>query len=144
MGIAGFACAGTPNSKRVDPNRLGDVLQLDLAEIADCEIEPAFDLAIGVLGKADRARLANTLQPRGDVDAVAHQVAVSLLDHIAEMNADAKEDALLRHFGIALDHRALHFDREPHRIDDAAELDDAAVTGALDDAAMMHGDERID
>jgi hypothetical protein len=102
-------------------------------------------LAIGVLGQADRARLANTLQPRGEVDAVAHQVAVALLDHIAEMNANAKEDApVLRHFGIALDHRALHFDREAHRIDDAAELDDAAVAGALDDAAMIHGDEGVD
>jgi hypothetical protein len=43
-----------------------------------------------------------------------------------------------------LDHRALHFDREAHRIDDAAELDDAAIAGALHDAAMMHGDERVD
>jgi hypothetical protein len=39
---------------------------------------------------------------------------------------------------------ALHFDREAHGIDDAAELDDAAVAGAFDDAAMMHGDERVD
>ena len=61
------------------------------------------------------------------------------------MNANAKEDAPVhRHFGIALDHRALHFDREAHGIDDAAELDDAAVAGALDDAAMMHGNERVD
>ena len=33
---------------------------------------------------------------------------------------------------------------QAHRIDDAAELDDAAVAGALDDAAMMHGDEGVD
>src|SRR5580700_9184514 len=31
-----------------------------------------------------------------------------------------------------------------HGIDDAAKLDDAAVTRALDDPAMMHGDGRID
>ena len=112
---------------------------------ADGEIEPAFDLAIGVLGKADRARLANALQPRGDVDAVAHQVAVALLDHVAQMNADAEFDAALgRHAGVALDHAVLHFDREAHRVDDAAELDDAAVAGALDDAATMHGDCGID
>src|SRR6202035_2673241 len=81
----------------------------------------------------------------GDVDAITHQIAVALLDHIAEMNADAKEDApVLRHFDIAFDHRALHFNREAHRINDAAELDDAAVAGALDDAAMMNGNERVD
>ena len=34
----------------------------------------------------------------------------------------------------------LHFECAAHRVDDAAELDDAAVAGALDDAAMMHGD----
>ena len=41
---------------------------------------------------------------------------------------------------VALDHGVLHFECAAHRVDDAAELDDAAVAGALDDAAMMHGD----
>ena len=57
------------------------------------------------------------------------------------MNADAKFDALVeRDPCIALDHGVLHFECAAHRIDYAAELDDAAVAGALDDAAMMHGD----
>ena len=102
-------------------------------------------LTIGVLGQTDRAGLGDALQPRGDIDAVAHQIAVALLDDVAEMNADAKFDALVRrHAGVALDHGVLHFDRAAHRVDDAAELDDAAVAGALDDAAMMHGDRGID
>ena len=33
---------------------------------------------------------------------------------------------------------------QTHRVHDAAELDDAAVAGALDDAAMVHGDCGID
>ena len=45
---------------------------------------------------------------------------------------------------VALDHGVLHFERASHRVDDAAKLDDAAVSGPLDDAAMMHGDCRID
>ena len=45
---------------------------------------------------------------------------------------------------VALDHAVLHFDRAAHRVDHAAELDDAAVAGALDDAAVMHGDGGID
>ena len=57
------------------------------------------------------------------------------------MNADAKFDALVgRDARVALDHGVLHFERAAHRVDDAAELDDAAIAGALDDAAMMHGD----
>ena len=46
--------------------------------------------------------------------------------------------------GVALDHGVLHFDCAAHRVDDAAELDDAAVAGALDDAAMVHGDRGVD
>ena len=60
-----------------------------------CEIEPTFDLTIGVLGQTDRPGLGDPLEPRGDVDAVAHQIAVALLDDVAKMNADAELDALL-------------------------------------------------
>jgi hypothetical protein len=61
------------------------------------------------------------------------------------MNANAKLDALLgQHVGVALDHRGLDFDRAAHRVDHAAELDNAAVPGALDDAAVVHGDDRVD
>ena len=95
------------------------------AEIGDREIEPPLHLPIGVLGQTDRARLGDALQSRGDVDAVAHQVAVALLDDVAEVNADAKLDApVRRHAGVALDHAVLHFDRAAHGVDHAAELDD--------------------
>ena len=93
----------------------------------DLEIEPPLDLTIGVLGKTDRAGLGDAFEPRGDIDAVAHQIAVALLDHVAEMNADAELDApIRRHAGVALDHAALHFDRAAHGVDHAAELDDAS------------------
>ena len=54
------------------------------------------------------------------------------------MNADAKLDPLLgRQAGVALGHAVLHFDCAAHGVDNASELDDAAVAGALDDAAVM-------
>ena len=116
-----------------------------MAEIADHEIEPRAHLPVGVLGKTDRAGLGDAFQPRGDIDAVAHEIAVALLDDVAQMHADAEFDAAIRrHARVALDHRVLNFDRAPHRIDDAAELDERAVAGALDDAPVMHGDGRID
>ena len=37
-----------------------------------------------------------------------------------------------------------HLDRAAHRVDHAAKLDEAAVAGALDDAAVMRGDGGID
>ena len=144
-GRRGLRLGGLADLERIDPDRLGDVLELGRAEIGDREIEPPLHLTIGVLGETDRAGLGDALQSRGDIDAVAHQIAVGLLDDVAEMDADAKLDAALRrHAGIALDHAVLHLDRAAHRVDHAAELDDAAVAGALDDAAVMRGDGGID
>ena len=115
------------------------------AKIADREIEPTLNLTIGVLGQTDRARLGDPLQPRGDIDAVAHQVAIGFLDYVAEMDADAKFDAFVRRDpSVAVDHRSLEFNGAVHRVDDTPELDNCAVAGALDDAPMMHCDSRLD
>jgi hypothetical protein len=45
---------------------------------------------------------------------------------------------------LPLDEAALHLDRATDCVDDAPELDDRAVARALDDAAVMGGDRRID
>ena len=140
--VAGFARAGV---QRIDPDRFGDVLEIFRAEVGHGQIEPPFHLTIGVLGKTDRAGRGDAFEARGDVDAVAHQVAVALLDHVAEMDADTKFDALFRRdLGVALDHRSLEFNGAVHCVHDAAEFDDAAVARALDDAAVMHCDGRVD
>src|ERR1700722_7346983 len=124
--------------QRVDPHWLGDVLELGQAKVAHLQIESAFDLAVGVLGKTDRAGLGDAFKPRSDVDAVAHEVAVALLDDIAAMKANPELDALLgRHAGVALDHCGLDFARAAPGPDDAAELDDRAVAGALDNASAV-------
>ena len=97
------------------------------------------------MGERDFGRGDDPFQSCSDIDAVAHQIAVGLLDHIAQMNADAELDAALRgQAGIAFDHAVLHFDRAAHGVDHAAELDDEPVTGALDDATVMHGDGGVD
>ena len=45
---------------------------------------------------------------------------------------------------FALDHGGLDFDSAAHGVDHAAELDDRAVAGALDDAAVMNRDRGVD
>jgi hypothetical protein len=45
---------------------------------------------------------------------------------------------------VALDHRPLDFNGAVHRVDDAAELDNCAIAGVLDDAPMVDRDGRID
>ena len=120
-----FRLGGDANLQRIDPDRSFDVLELRRAEIGDRHIEPAAHLPIGVLGQADRAGLGDALQARGDVDAVAHQVAVGLLDDVAEMNADAKLNALSGGTpALRSTMRVLHLDGAAHRVDDAAKLDE--------------------
>lgn len=107
-------------------------------------MDPRLDLPVGILSQAYSTRPAKAFQPRRNVHPIPHQIAVGLLDHVAEMYANAKCDALVgRDFGVALDHRSLDFNGTVHRVDDAAELDYGAVAGALDDPTMMHGDSRI-
>ena len=49
----------------------------------------------------------------------------------------------MRLSGATLDHGVLHFECAAHRVDDAAKLDDAAIAGALNDAAVVHGDRGV-
>jgi hypothetical protein len=85
------------------------------------------------------------LKARGNVDAIAHQVAVGFFDDVADVNPDPKFDpSILSHARIALDQAALDLDRATNRIDDAPELDNAPVTGALDDAAVVGRDGGVD
>ena len=61
------------------------------------------------------------------------------------MDADAELDAPLgRKAGVALDHTVLHLDGAAHGVDHAAKFDKRAIAGPLHDAAVMHGDGRID
>ena len=136
---------GNADLQRINPDRIGDVLEAHRAAIVDGEVEPGLDLPVCLLGETDAAGLAYAFKARGDIDAVAHQVAVALLDDVAQMDADAELDAAFgRQAGIALDHAILHLDGAAHGVDHAAELDEAPVAGALDHATMMHGDRGID
>ena len=88
---------------------------------------------------------ANPLEPGRDIHPVAHEIAVALLHHVAEMDADAELDpSVLGDACVAFDRSFLHFDRAAHGVDHASELDDAAVAGALDDAPAMQSDGGID
>jgi hypothetical protein len=116
---------GQPDLQRIDPNRLDDVLECRLAEIVDREIKPRAHLTVSVLGKTNGAGQRDSLQASGDIDAVAHKVAVAFLDDVAEVNADPELDAPVRwHACVPLDHRVLDFHGAAHGVDDAAELDE--------------------
>ena len=61
------------------------------------------------------------------------------------MNADPELDAaLLRQAGVAFGHAVLHLNGATHGVDDAAELDQAAVAGPFDDATVVRVDRGVD
>ena len=131
--------------ERIDPDGLGDVLELGWAEIVHGNLESRFHLPIGVFGETDRPGRSNALESRRDIDRVSHQVAVALLEHVADMDANAELDtAVWRHACIALDHSVLHFDSAAHRVDHAAKLGERPIAGALEHTSIVHGDGRID
>jgi hypothetical protein len=69
---------------------------------------------VSVFRKTNAAWLRDALQSRGDIDAVAHEVAVALLDDVAKVDADAKFDAAVgRQAGVALEQAVLTSKRTP-------------------------------
>jgi hypothetical protein len=57
-------------------------------------------------------------KPHCDIDAAAHEVAIALVDHVAEVNANPELDAaLLRQSRVALDEAVLHFDCAADRVE---------------------------
>ena len=100
-------------------HRPGDVLDLLLAQILEGKGQPVANLIVDRIGHEHPADIGQGFDPCRNVDAVAIEV-VALDDHIAEIDADAQFDALVRRDAcVPLRDRLLHLDRATHRIDDA-------------------------
>ena len=128
----------------VGADRPADVLDPLLAGKVERQAELALQLVVGRARDQHAARLAELLQACRDVDAVAEQV-VAFDHHVAEIDADAEDDAALgRSAGLLRGDTPSASRRRRHRIDDRAELDDGAVAHQLDDAAVVLGEQRID
>jgi hypothetical protein len=89
----------------------------------------------------DSVGFSDTLETRGDIDTIAHQIAVALLDYIAQMDTDTELDTTLgRQAGVPLDHAVLHLNSASQSIDDAAKLDKTSVTCAFHHPPVMRAD----
>ena len=66
-------------------------------------------------------------------------------DYVAQIDPNTEPDALLlARLGLAVEHPALDLHGAAHRVDDAGELGQEAVTGVLHGTAPMLGDFGID
>jgi hypothetical protein len=126
----------------IDAHGPGNILHRQLALVAEDTRYLVANLVICSAGNAQSARIGQSLQPRGDVNAVAVDI-VGLYDDIAKVHADTKVDAPVAwDVCVAFDHSNLDFECAAHGIDDACKLHQRAVTGALDDPAAMTFDRR--
>ena len=125
-------------------DHLGEVLDLVQPGGREGEVDLALDLAVDAPRQPHAAGLAQALDPRRHVDAVAvDRVAVD--DHVAEVDADPEADALVfRDIGILLQHGALDRDGGLDRVDGARELDERAVALEVDDPAAVPVQDRPD
>jgi hypothetical protein len=139
---AGWA-AGFARLHPVDPDRLGDVLDLLVAQIVEGQRQLVADVIACRGRNADRAGLGEAFQPGRDVDPVTEQVSAVHYD-IADMHADAELHQLVGGAArILCGDRGLHRDRALHRIDRAGEIGDDAVAGGVEDAATVRTDQPV-
>src|SRR3954453_10870256 len=81
-------------AQSVGAYRPGDVLDVLLSQILERIPQLIADLIPHYARDTDAPRLCQSLQSRGDIDAVTVDI-VAVGDHIAEIDADAKGDALV-------------------------------------------------
>src|SRR5262249_33536763 len=92
---------------------------------------------------ADAGRLSETLQPRGDIDALAINL-IALDHHIAEIDADAElHPPLQRQFRILVPQRALNRNGAINRLDHTSEFGQNTIAGRVDQASAMVLDKAI-
>src|ERR1700694_3384022 len=136
--------AGLVEIDRIDFDRSGDVLQVLTAELAKLQLELAFDLVERLTGYANATALGDAFKPGCRVATTTKYLSL-VLDDVADIDADAEFDALVRgHSGVALGHGALDFHSTSHGVHRACELDQHAVAGGLDDTASVFSDARVD
>jgi hypothetical protein len=127
-----------------DAHRPCDVLERLLADVLEGNLKAACGILLNAPRDADTARLGQAFEPRGHVYPVAQDVAV-LDDDVPLVDADAELDAVVRPGArVPLGHRLLNLNRAAQRTDHAAELDEQAVAGSLDETAVVLVDLRID
>ena len=121
-----------------------DAFEAPVAQIVEGAVELALQVVVRRSRDDDAAGVGELLEPGGDVDALAVEVAIWLVHHVAEIDPDAEADPLgVRPLGLALCRPLLQQDGAAHGVDDARELDERAVAHQLDRTPPVLGDQRL-
>jgi hypothetical protein len=111
----------------------GDVLDGMLAQIRKANRQFLGDMLAHCRADASLAGLGKGFETRRDIDTVTEDI-VTLDDHIAHVDPDAKTDAAtFIDICVAALHPLLHHHGAPYRIDDRCELPEETVTNGFDE-----------
>src|SRR5262249_1729576 len=121
-------------------HRLGDVLELPLAEKLPELLKFAAHLVVDFAGDADATGLGDPLKPGRNVDAVAGDTGLGV-SHVAEVEPDpGLHGACGLDPGIGFGHNPLDGERALDCVHDALELSQDAIAGGVDDAPAALSD----
>ena len=124
-------------------HRRRNVLHFLRADIGELHRQLVGDLLVHRARDADAADLGKALEARGDIDAVAEQVAVAL-DHVADGDADAKAHLPARRIRHVAGAQAfLDVDRAAHGFDRARKFGEHGIARGVENAAAAFGDEVV-
>ena len=124
-------------------HRRRDVLHFLRADVGELHRQLVGDLFVHRARDADAADLGKALEARGDVDAVAEQIAVAL-DHVADGDADAEGHLPARRIGHVAGAQAfLDVDRAAHGFDRAGKFGEHGIARGVENPAAGFGDEIV-
>src|SRR5262249_18034806 len=137
-------CCRATGPHAIDPHWPSDIFQPLLAGILQRDVELAAHLPLGVIREANAAGLGHSLEARRHIHAIAEDVS-AVENDVTDIDADAELDALVgRQILVAFAHAALNVEGATERVHDAAELDQHAVAGGLDDPPAVLGNAGIE
>jgi hypothetical protein len=132
-----------PHLDVIGVNRVRNIFDLLLADIGKLDGQFVRDLLVHGARNADAADRRDTFESRGDIDAVAQQVAVAL-DHVANRDADAKAHLPARRISeVARAQAFLDVDGAAHRLHRARKLGQYRIAGGIENAAPGPRDEIV-
>jgi hypothetical protein len=127
----------------IHSHRTIDVLEVLLAQVLKCEVQPPDGILLDTRGHKDRAWIGECFETCRDVHPITEDV--SILDNdITDMDTHSVLHAIIRSTGVVLAHPALHCDRTRDCLHDTGKLSQDAVAGSFDNPTLMFGNLRID
>src|SRR6516225_5582108 len=129
-------------SDPIDAHEAGDVFYGLHAEVVEGK-GTISNLVVGFARDEDGSGLRQALQPSRDIYPGAEYV-VTLANDVADIDADAKLDPLLRRVCISQPQLFLNFSGAEHGFHDTRKLDKEAVAHRSEDVSAMRGNPRVD